>query len=216
MIRHLDLRGRSSSLDKSMVRMLIPRAALSIDTVMPQVQTIIEKVKNGDEVSVLELGRGYDGAAPPSIRVPGEVMRSALEDLDPGIKEALERSIERIKRVHQDQVRDESTVVLEDGATVTERWIPVDRVALYVPGGRAVYPSSAMMNVIPAQIAKVPSIAILSPAQSDNQGWPHPTILATAAAALILSERLLLNQYAGGGLVLAALVASSLLGKWKK
>lgn len=181
MIRRLDLRGRSSSLDKSTVRRLIPRAALSIDAVMPEVQAIIEKVKNGDEASVLELGRGFDGVAPSGIRVPEGVIRGALEDLDPGIKEALERSIERIRKVHHDQVRDEATVVVEEGATVTERWIPVDRVALYVPGGRAVYPSSVMMNVIPAQIARVPSIAILSPAQSENQGWPHPTILATAA-----------------------------------
>ena len=148
---------------------------------MPQVQEIIERVKSGDESTVIELGRSFDGIAPESIRVPTEIINKAVEELDPKIKDALQRSIERIRRVHLDQVRSAKSVLVEDGATVTERWIPVDRVALYVPGGKAVYPSSVMMNVIPAQIAKVPSIAILSPAQIENQGWPHPTILATAA-----------------------------------
>jgi histidinol dehydrogenase len=67
------------------------------------------------------------------------------------------------------------------GGTVTERWVPVDRVGLYVPGGRAVYPSSVMMNVIPAQIAGVQSIAVASPPQKEFGGLPHPTILATCA-----------------------------------
>ena len=201
MIRRLDLRGRSTSLDKSTVRTLIPRAALSIDSVMPQVQNIIEKVRSGDESTVLELGRDFDGIAPAGIRVPEEIIRRALEAIDPKVKEALERSIERIRKVHRDQVRSDATVVVEDGATVTERWIPVDRVALYVPGGKAVYPSSVMMNVIPAQIAQVPSIAILSPAQREHQGWPHPTILATAAL-LGVSE-----VYALGGAVAVAAAA---------
>ena len=182
MIRRLDLRtpGLISGLDKRALQELIPRAPLSIDSVMPDVLSIINEVKSGDQSSILKLVQKFDGAAPSGIRVPSEVIEDALATLDSSIKKALERSIARIKKVHEAQVRSDRRVDLAAGASVTERWIPVDRVALYVPGGRAVYPSSVMMNVIPAQVAQVSSICILSPAQSANQGWPHPTILATA------------------------------------
>lgn len=148
---------------------------------MPDILALIEEVRIGDEDSILKMGTRFEPVAPPSIRVPPEVIAAALSNLDPKVREALEVSIERIRKVHQTQIRGESEVHLAEGARVVERWLPIDRVALYVPGGRAVYPSSVMMNVIPAQIAKVPSMAILSPAQSENSGWPHPTILATAA-----------------------------------
>ena len=181
MIRRIDLRGRGENLSRSFVSGLIPRASLSIESVMPAVQEIIEKVRSGEESSILELGASFDGIAPAKLRVPADVIDGALRSLDPKVREALTLSIERITTVHRAQVRKEERIKVSEGAFVTERWIPVDRVALYVPGGRAVYPSSVMMNVIPAQIAKVPSIAILSPAQRENDGWPHPTILATAA-----------------------------------
>lgn len=181
MIRRIDLRGRGENLSRSFVSGLIPRASLSIESVMPAVQEIIEKVRSGEESSILELGASFDGIAPAKLRVPADVIDGALRSLDPKVREALTLSIERITTVHRAQVRKEERIKVSEGAFVTERWIPVDRVALYVPGGRAVYPSSVMMNAIPAQIAKVPSIAILSPAQRENDGWPHPTILATAA-----------------------------------
>lgn len=181
MIRRVDFRGRRADLSRRLIRNEIPRGALSIESVISDVQAIIEKVAGGTEQSILELGKRFDGVAPARARVPQEVIDRSLASLDLAVKDALLISIERIRRVHQAQERDETRVNVAPGATVTERWIPVDRVALYVPGGRAVYPSSVMMNVIPAQIAGVPSIALLSPAQPDNDGWPHPTILATAA-----------------------------------
>ena len=181
MIRRVDLRGKCENLDKGSLQRLVPRASLSIESVMPSVLEIIAKVREGDERSILALGATFDGIAPERVRVPGDVIDRSLRELDLKVKDALLLSIERIKKVHRSQVRGDESTQVSEGATVTERWIPVDRVALYVPGGRAVYPSSVMMNVIPAQIAKVPSIAILSPAQVENGGWPHPTILATAA-----------------------------------
>ncbi len=211
MIRRLDLRGKCENLDKSSLQLLVPRAALSIDAVMPDVLEIIDKVIKGDEGSILAIGASFDGIAPKEVRVPEEVIDRSLLELDPNVKEALLRSIDRIKKVHLSQRREDETINVSDGATVTERWIPVDRVALYVPGGRAVYPSSVMMNVIPAQIAKVPSIAILSPAQVENDGWPHPTILATAA---LLGVR---EVYSLGGAVAIAAAAygvRDLRGEW--
>jgi histidinol dehydrogenase len=123
----------------------------------------------------------FDGVRPAALRVSQKDLDSSLAQLDPAVRAALEFSIERIRRVHNDQRRDEVTTTVVDGGSVTERWVPVDRVGLYVPGGRAVYPSSVMMNVIPAQIAQVASIAVASPPQKEFGGLPHPTILATCA-----------------------------------
>ncbi len=96
------------------------------------------------------------------------------------VRTALEVAIERTRAVHADQRRTDTTTTLAPGATVTERWVPVERVGLYVPGGNAVYPSSVVMNVVPAQIAGVDSLVIASPPQAQFDGLPHPTILAAA------------------------------------
>ena len=177
MIRLVDLRGQR--LSKSGYNSAIPRAALDVAKAMKLVEPILARVKNGNENDLIALAKEFDGVAPLQIRVPREVLTKALKELDPQIRTALEISAERIRKVHNDQRRTESITKVVDGGTVTERWVPVDRVGLYVPGGRAVYPSSVMMNVIPAQIAQVASIAVASPPQSEFGGLPHPTILAT-------------------------------------
>jgi histidinol dehydrogenase len=148
---------------------------------MKTVEPILARVKNGSISDLLDLSFEFDGVRPPALRVSQRDLDQALNDLDPAVRTALELSIERIRKVHNDQRRKEVTTTVVDGGIVTERWIPVDRVGLYVPGGRAVYPSSVMMNVIPAQIAEVASIAVASPPQKEFDGLPHPTILATCA-----------------------------------
>jgi histidinol dehydrogenase len=114
--------------------------------------------------------------------VPGEVLDAALEALDPQVRAALEEAIRRARLVHADQRRSDTTTEVVPGGVVTERWVPVDRVGLYVPGGLAVYPSSVVMNVVPAQAAGVGSLAVASPPQRENTGvfagFPNPTILA--------------------------------------
>ena len=208
MIRTLDLRGRS--LSKAEINREIPRARLDVETAMSAIAPILERVKNGNEETLRELAQEFDGVKPENIRVPQSALDKALTDLDPVIRTALELSIARIRKVHQEQVRNESTVQVVDGGTVTEKWIPVDRVGLYVPGGRAVYPSSVMMNVVPAQIANVSSIAVASPPQSEFGGLPHPTILATCAL-LGISE-----VYAVGGAQAIALFAYGIDGFCEK
>jgi histidinol dehydrogenase len=168
---------------------------------MKLIEPILSRVKDGGVEDLYSLAQEFDGVRPPSLRVPQTALDSALAELDPEIRRSLEISIERIRKVHNDQVRNPHTTKVVDGGTVTERWIPVDRVGLYVPGGRAVYPSSVMMNVIPAQIADVQSIAVASPPQKDHGGLPHPTILATCAL-LGISE-----VYAVGGAQAIALFA---------
>ena len=154
---------------------------MDIETAMIAIAPILKRVENGNEETLRELAEEFEGIKPTHIRVPESELDKALVNLDPKIRSALEIAIERIKKVHAMQVRQTQTSQVVPGAEVTQRWIPVDRVGLYVPGGLAVYPSSVMMNVIPAQIAKVESIAVASPPQKEFNGLPHPTILATCA-----------------------------------
>jgi histidinol dehydrogenase len=208
MIRTVDLRGRS--LSKAQYNAELPRATLNVADAMVLIQPILERVKNGTEADLISLAQEFDGVKPTSIRVAQSALDTALAQLDPAIRTALEVSIKRITNVHNDQLRTETTTTVVDGGTVTEKWIPVDRVGLYVPGGRAVYPSSVMMNVIPAQIAKVQSIAVASPPQKEFGGLPHPTILATCALLGIT------EVYAVGGAQAIALFAYGMDGVCEK
>lgn len=179
MIRTVDL--RNLRLSKAGYQERLPRATLDINQAMASVEPILARVKNGTLSDLLDLSMEFDGVRPATLRVSQKDLDTSLAQLDPSVRAALELSIERIRTVHNDQRRNEVTTTVVDGGSVTERWIPVDRVGLYVPGGRAVYPSSVMMNVIPAQIAQVASIAVASPPQKEFGGLPHPTILATCA-----------------------------------
>ena len=208
MIRTVDFRGRA--LTKSAYQSELPRADLDVGEAMRLIEPILERVKNGSESDLLELAQDFDGVRPSSIRVPAQALASALAGLNPAVRSALELSISRLRKVHSDQVRSDTKTTVVDGGVVTEKWIPVDRVGLYVPGGRAVYPSSVMMNVIPAQIAKVASIAVASPPQKDFAGLPHPTILATCALLGIT------EVYAIGGAQAIALFAYGMEGLAEK
>ena len=198
-MRLVDLCGQR--LSKAGYSQAIPRAALDVAEAMKLVEPILLRVKNGNEADLIALAQEFDRVTPPSIKVPRAELTKALKELDPAIRSALEISAQRIRKVHEDQRRSETTTKVVDGGTVTEKWVPVDRVGLYVPGGRAVYPSSVMMNVIPAQIAKVESIAVASPPQSEFGGLPHPTILATCELLGIT------EVYAVGGAQAIALFA---------
>ena len=196
MIRRLDLRGSTAD-----PRDALPRAAVDVESVLATVRPIVDDVRDRGAEAVLEWGERLDGVRPPSLRVPQQALDSALAALDPTVRAALEESIRRARIVHEDQRRSDVTTHVVPGGTVTERWLPVDRVGLYVPGGRAVYPSSVVMNVVPALVAGVPSFAVASPPQRDHGGLPHPTILA-ACALLGVHE-----VYAAGGAQAVAMFA---------
>ncbi len=208
MIRTVDLRGKA--LTKAGYNNELPRASLDVAEAMRLIEPILHRVKTGNEAELIKLAEEFDGVTPPSIRVPLKAIEAALENLDPQVRAALELSIERVRKVHNDQLRNDKTTTVVDGGTVTEKWIPVDRVGLYVPGGRAVYPSSVVMNVVPAQIAKVSSIAVASPPQKAFGGLPHPTILA-ACALLGITE-----VFAVGGAQAIAMFAYGVEGLCEK
>ncbi|XKH57257.1 histidinol dehydrogenase [Citricoccus nitrophenolicus] len=196
MLATTDLRGRPY--DPATV---LPRAETDVAAAVPKVMPILDRVRTEGARAVLDLGEQFDGIRPPSLAVPAEKLTEALESLDPEVRSALEESIDRARKVHAAQVPAGSEVELGEGAVVENRWVPVNRVGLYVPGGRAVYPSSVVMNVVPAQAAGVTSLAVASPPQKDFGGLPHPAILA-ACALLGVDE-----VYAAGGAQAVAMFA---------
>jgi histidinol dehydrogenase len=198
----IDLRG--DSLSAARLRAVLPRGGVDVDSVLPTVKPIVDAVAERGAVAALEYGETFDGVRPKMARVPAARLAEALAELDPAVRVALEVAIDRTRAVHADQRRTDTTTTLAPGATVTERWVPVERVGLYVPGGNAVYPSSVVMNVVPAQTAGVDSLVIASPPQAQPgpfDGLPHPTILA-AAALLGVDE-----VWAVGGAQAVALLA---------
>ena len=169
----------------------------ALEAVTPIVQSVAERGYGAAREATLRFD-GVDVAEP---RVPAAALTGALAALEPAVRDALGESIRRARIGHEAQRRESVETHVVPGGTVTERWIPVRRVGLYVPGGLAVYPSSVVMNVVPAQVAGVESIAVFSPAQKEFCGLPHPTILA-ACALLGVTE-----VYAVGGAQAIALAA---------
>ncbi|UVJ41068.1 histidinol dehydrogenase [Arthrobacter sp. CJ23] len=178
--RSLDLRGRRLSLAE--LRAAVPRAQhQTMADAESKVLDIITAVRSRGFAALGELAQRFDGVEQSHPRVPAAALAGALAELDPAVRSALEESISRARRFAEGQRPANVDVELADGAVVSQNWIPVGRVGLYVPGGLAVYPSSVIMNVVPALAAGVESIALASPPQKDFGGLPHPTILAAAA-----------------------------------
>ncbi len=200
MLRRLDL--RSEPLPRpARLRGLLPRAEVDVDAVLERVRPIVADVRERGVAAVLELSERFDRVRPSAVRVPTQTLAGALSALDPDVRAALEVAISRARAVHADQRRGDVTTQVVPGGTVTERFVPVRRVGLYAPGGLAVYPSSVVMNVVPAQAAGVASLVLVSPPQAEHGGLPHPTVLA-AAALLGVDE-----VWAAGGAQAVALLA---------
>ncbi|OBK27181.1 histidinol dehydrogenase [Mycobacterium asiaticum] len=199
LLARIDLRG--AELTPARLRAELPRGGVDVEAVLPKVRPIVEAVAERGAKAALDYGEEFDGVRPAAVRVPPGALEAAVVGLDGAVREALQVMIERTRAVHADQRRTDTTTTVSPGATVTERWVPVERVGLYVPGGRAVYPSSVVMNVVPAQAAGVDSLVVASPPQAEFGGLPHPTILA--AAGLLGVEEV----WAVGGAQAVALLA---------
>ncbi|WP_326569566.1 histidinol dehydrogenase [Amycolatopsis rhabdoformis] len=199
MLNRTDLRGQVPTAAE--LRAALPRAEYDVDAALHHVRPVVEAVRDRGVEAVLEYTEQFDKVRPTSVRVPTAELSQALEALDPQVRAALEEAILRTRKVHADQRRHDVTTQVVPGGTVTERWVPVERVGLYAPGGLAVYPSTVVMNVVPAQLAGVRSLVVCSPPQAAFGGRPHPTILA-AAALLGVDE-----VWAVGGAQAVALLA---------
>lgn len=200
MISRIDLRGDALP-EGPALRALLPRADFDVAAALEKVRPICEDVHHRGDAALVEYAEKFDGVRLTQVRVPAAAIAEALTGLDPLVREALEESIRRARIVHREQRRAPHTTQVVPGGSVTEKWVPVERVGLYAPGGRSVYPSSVIMNAVPAQEAGVESMALASPPQKDFDGLPHPTILA-ACALLGIDE-----VYAVGGAQAVAMFA---------
>lgn len=162
-------------------RDVIPRSGLDHNSVIDAAQELVDDVRRHGERALRDHAARFDGGAPQHLRVPRELFDSALAALDPELRIAIDESISRVRRGSAAQVPASSVTEIAPGAVIEQHWVPVERVGLYVPGGKAVYPSSVIMNVVAAQAAGVESIALVSPPQRDHGGSVHPTIVAVAA-----------------------------------
>jgi histidinol dehydrogenase len=196
-LRRLDL----SDAKPTELRRQLPRAKVDLAVAAETVAPLLDAVAERGYPAVREATLRFDGVDVADPRVPAHVLAAALAGLDPATRAGLVESSRRAQLVHEAQRREPVVVDVVAGGTVTQTWVPVERVGLYVPGGLAVYPSSVVMNVIPARVAGVESVAVCSPPQRDFDGWPHPTILA--ACALLGVEEV----YAVGGAQAIGLLA---------
>ncbi len=176
MLNRTDLRGARRD-----PRGLLPRAQLDVSVAVEQIRPVVESVHQHGFAAIREATARFEGVTLDRLRVPAAAIAAAAERLDPEVRAALLESIKRVRKVHADQRRADVTTQVVDGGTVTERWLPVRRVGLYVPGGLAVYPSTVVMSVVPAQVAGVEGLAVASPPQKENDGLPDSRVLAACA-----------------------------------
>lgn len=174
----IDLRDLQPS--RAELAELVPRAGTDVAVATEIAAQLIDDVRSRGESALLEQAERLDGVRPAQIRIHADQVSRAVRELDSAVREALEESIARVRAATQAQIPQSTVTVIAPGAEVIQRWQPVTRVGFYVPGGKAVYPSSVVMNVVPAQVAGVASVALASPAQKQFDGAVHPTILAAA------------------------------------
>ncbi len=177
-MRTIDLRGAAPSPAELLAA--VPRASEALAAALDAAEAIVSAVRRDGEAALREQAARFDGVEGHEIQVPEQHIAEAVAQLDPAVRLALDEAIARVREGSAAQVPDPKTTDIASGARITQRWQPVGRAGVYVPGGKAVYPSSVIMNVVPAQVAGVGSIALASPPQADQGGRVHPTILAVA------------------------------------
>lgn len=178
MLRTIDLRGRA--LTPSELLAVVPRATAAREEAQHAAARLVADVARDGERALRAQAEQFDRTVGHDIRVPQEHLDDAVAALDPRVRAALEEAIARVRIASAAQVPPPATTELAPGARVIQRWQPVRRVGVYVPGGKAVYPSSVVMNVVPAQVAGVEEIALATPPQHEHGGRAHPVILAAA------------------------------------
>ncbi|MCL6637062.1 MAG: histidinol dehydrogenase [Alicyclobacillus sp.] len=147
------------------------------------VREVLAAVRDGGDAALRRYTAHFDwpgavDAAAP-LRVPAAVLARAWADLAPPLQAALQRARDRIRQFHELQRPQDGSLAGDDGEQTGWVWRPLRRVGVYAPGGRAAYPSTVLMNVIPAQVAGVDELVLVSPPQPDT-GWPHPLVMAAA------------------------------------
>lgn len=178
-IRIINLTGKQ--ITRELVATQIPRAKIDVEAAVESIRPLVESIRTDGAKPIVATAKALDGIDIEPIKVARTELEQALQDLSPDLRKALETAVVRVRKVSKANLPQNTNTVLTEGAVVSQRWVPIESVGLYVPGGKAVYPSSVVMNVVPAQVAGVKQISIATPGQKAFGGRPHPTVLATAA-----------------------------------
>ena len=184
-----------------------PRPALPVAAATAAVAPIVDDVRERGGAALRDLAERFDGVRPERLRVPASALEEAAGSLDSELREAFELSIAHNRAGHRAQMPAGQETRIVPGGVVRQRWIPVRRVGLYVPGGLAAYPSSVIMNAVAAQVAGVEAIALASPPRKDAGGLVHPTVLA------VCRMRGIEEVYAVGGAKAVAMFAYGAAGE---
>ena len=190
---------------------VLPRGRFDVDQAVAAVQPICDAVRDEGRQALARFSEQFDHVVPEHFRVPAQALSDALASLDGQVRRAIELSIDR-RRAVCEAIEGEQlwrSVELAPGAVIGNMLVPVDRVGLYVPGGLAPLASSVVMNVVPAQVAGVGSLAVATPPQAEFNGLPHPVTLATCE--LLGVEEV----YAVGGAQAVAMFAHGVAGLCK-
>jgi len=191
MIRISDLRGMNITPDTAPG--FISRAIVEGEDLVAVVQELMTQVRQGGAGELASQAARFDGVPVHEPVVDPRYLETCAASLNRELRDALEEAIRRVRAASEDSVPRGSETNYHTGGSVTTRWVPVQRAGVYVPGGKAVYPSSVIMNVVAAQAAGVADIVVVSPPQKECDGRIHPTI---AAAAHLLG---ITEVYALGG-----------------
>jgi histidinol dehydrogenase len=175
-----------ASLDARARAVLFERSSASDPAVRDGTRHIIDRVRAEGDAALLEFAREFDGAVMESLEVPRSAWRAALDALPVALRRSLERAAANIQQVHEAFRPIQREVVTTDGVVIGRRSDPLARVGVYAPGGRAAYPSSLLMGVIPARVAGVGEVLVCSPPGRDGV----PSAVLMAAAELAGADRL--------------------------
>ncbi|QSB04243.1 histidinol dehydrogenase [Natronoglycomyces albus] len=200
MLRRLSLQGTITDYSASELRDLLPRATFDVNAALHQIQPLLDDIAQRGTPAVTDAVARFDQVELERLRVDPAAIDAAVEKLEPARRRAYQTAIDRVRQAHSAQRLPDIHTQVAPGGYITERYVPVNRVGLYVPGGLAVLASSVIMNAVPAQIAGVEQLAVTSPPQKDT-GLPDEGILAVCGL-LGLEE-----VYAVGGPAAVAMFA---------
>ena len=185
---------------QDLLRNLLKRSPSQYDEYEKSVKEILENVRQRGDEALFEYTQKFDGVAvtAETIRVTDAEMAEAYRQVDPSLIEVIRRSLVNIRTYHEKQKQNSWFTSTENGTMLGQKVTPLSRVGVYVPGGKAVYPSSVLMNIVPAVVAGVGTIVMTTPPGKDGRVNPSTLVAAREAGADIIYK-------AGGAQAIGAL-----------
>ena len=174
-------RGRLSDVGATVFAALMNRTPSDNPDLVNSVASILTEVQNRGDQALLKMAERFDEVVLTELEVPSDAWEKANDALDPLVRKALQRAARNIRAFHEIQVPGDVSLDVEPGVRITRSWAPLRRIGVYAPGGRAAYPSSVLMGVVPAKAAGVDDVLVCSP--PGPSGYPPDEVLAACAVA---------------------------------